>query len=119
MSFLCDHCVWKPTLHALRTAHIPFVTLHGLGRAEARNGEVFALATERREVLMTRDSDFIELALSPRRNHAGVIFLEIRLETMDAVHATLIEALGTVSREQLHGALLIVSPTTYRLHQPI
>ena len=45
MSFLCDHCVWKSTLGSLRDAGIAFVTLRDLGRTEARNGEVLALAS--------------------------------------------------------------------------
>ena len=117
MNFLCDHCVWKPTIRTLRDAGLALATLQELGRAEARNGEVLALARDRQAVLITRDRDFVDLA-SSRSPHAGIIFLNITPDTMDAVHATLRQALGAVPLDRLRNALLIVGPATYRLHRP-
>ena len=115
MILLLDHCVWRPTADYLRHAGFHCVTLRELGRASARNGEVLALATRRRNVLLTRDVDFLAYANS---RHTGIIYLRITPTTMDAVHHTLLLALRQFRPAQLRGNLLIVDAITYRLHRP-
>ena len=118
MTLLLDHCVWRPTLTCVREAGYRCVTLRELGRAEARNGVVLALAAARHNILLTRDADFTDLQTYPLGRHGGIIFLRITPPTMDAVHRTLLTALRHISTAHLRGGLLIVEPTTYRLRRP-
>ena len=117
-TFLLDHCVWRPTARALRQAGIQSLTLRALDRAEARNGEVLALAIERRIPLLTRDADFTDLTRYPLGHHWGIIYLRITPPTAGAVHRTLLLALRAIPSAHLRGSLLIVEPDDYRLRRP-
>ena len=117
MTFLLDHCIWKETEGSLRKAGYRCLTLKKLGKAEAANGEVIALAKQHKAILITRDRDFSDLALYPPGSHEGIILLRITPKTIDEVHNTLINTLRALSFEQLHGNLLIITSTTYRLHK--
>ncbi len=118
MRLLLDHCVWKPTLQALTRAGFSCLTLRELGRAEARNSEVIALAHELDCVLITRDRDFTDLAHYPLGTHRGIVWLEITPASMSEVHQALCQALRRFPETDLTGSLLIVTPTTYRLRRP-
>ena len=118
MLLLLDHCVWKATTRALRTAGFMCLTLKEAGRAEARNSEVLALAQQREAVLVTRDSDFTDRSHYPLGTHLGIVWLDITPASMPEVHRTLCQTLSTVPIERLRGALVTVTPTTYTLHRP-
>lgn len=117
MPFLLDHCVWKQTRQALRDAGFSCLTLRELGRSEVRNSEALALATERAAIFITRDSDFIDLTRYPLGSHAGIVWLDITPASMAQVHRVLCEALRSVQPNELTGALLTVTQTTYRLRR--
>ena len=104
---------------ALRDVGFHCVTLRDLGRAEARNGQVLALAAKRRNVLLTRDADFTDLACYPLGHHHGIIYLRITPHTMADVHRMLIVALRKIPPTTLRGALLIVKADAYRLRRPL
>lgn len=117
MTFLIDHCVWKETENILRQAGFSCVSLREIGKSEASNGEIIRLAKEKKAILLTRDSDFANPSLYPLGSHEGIILLRISPKTMEQVHDILINILRTLSFEQLHGNLLIITSTTYRLHK--
>lgn len=50
MAFLLDHCVWKPTAHALKQAGVPILILKDLASPETKNGDLLRLATQRQAV---------------------------------------------------------------------
>jgi len=115
MILLLDHCVWRQTHQALTTAGFTCLTLQELGRVEAKNSEVLAVAKDRGAILITRDRDFTDLAHYPIGSHAGIIWLDITPSAMSEVHRVLCEALRTHTADQLRGALLVVGRATYRL----
>src|SRR3989338_7770404 len=117
MTFLLDHCIWKETEDILRKADYRCLTLQKLDKVEATNVEVIILARQHKAILITRDRDFSDLTIYPPGSHEGIIFLRISPKTMDAVHNILINALHTLSFEQLHKNLLIITSATYRLHK--
>jgi len=119
MRLLLDHCVWRQTLRTLTHAGYSCVTLQDLGRAEARNSEVLSLASAQGLLLVTRDRDFTDLAHYPLGTHAGIIWLDITPATMTDVHTVLAQSLRTLTADQLHGGLLIVSQATSRLRRPV
>ena len=118
MPFLLDHCVWRQTFRALSEAGFSSVTLRELGRTEAKNSEVLALAKERGAIFVTRDRDFTDMSRYPLGTHAGIVWLDITPTTLTQVHQVLCQALKVLAPEQLNGALLTVTHTTYRLRRP-
>lgn len=118
MTFLLDHCVWKPTAHALREAGLSVLILKELASPETKNGDLLRLATQRQAVLITRDADFTNLAVYPLGTHTGIVWLDITPETMTEVHRVLCQALRSVTEEQLRGSLLSVDTVTFRLRRP-
>ena len=118
MTFLLDHCVWKPTAQALKRAGFSLLTLKEIASPETKNGELLKLATQRQSVLITRDGDFTNLAVYPLGSHSGIVWLDITPETMPHVHLVLCQALRSLTPEQLFGSLLIVDPQTFRLRRP-
>ena len=86
MTFLLDHCTWKETENILKDEGFSCTTLRELGKNEAANGEVIALANSRKAILVTRDRDFANLTLYPLGNHQGVIFLQITPQSIEKVH---------------------------------
>jgi predicted nuclease of predicted toxin-antitoxin system len=118
MTFLLDHCVWRETEDTLRRAGFSCIALRELGKTEAANGELIALAKERKAILLTRDRDFSNLSIYPPGSHEGIILLRITPENMDEVHKVLLKALQTVPFTQIHKNLLIITSTNYRIHKP-
>ena len=118
MTLLLDHCVWKPTAQALKQAGVPILILKEVASPETKNGDLLRLATQQQAVLITRDADFTNLAVYPLGTHAGIVWLDITPASMPQVHQILIEALRTLTVDQLRGALLIVDELTYRLRRP-
>ena len=115
--FVLDHCIWKETENALCRAGFNCITLRQLGKTEASNGEIIALAKDKKAILITRDRDFANPTLYPPGSHAGIIVLRITPKTMDAVHDNLIKTLQSLTLEQLSKNLLIITSTSYRLHK--
>jgi len=117
-TFFLDHCVWRETAVTLRRAGFSCILAKDLGRAEARNGDLLALATQRNIPLVTRDSDFTDLSRYPLGRHAGIVYLRILPETSMRVHHTLLTALREIDPAHLQGSLLTIEPDAYRLRRP-
>ena len=119
MTFLLDHCVWNETQIVLEKAGFACLTLRQIGDIEASNGALLALARQCKAILVTRDRGFGRLAIYPPGRHYGIILLCIRPETIDAVHAVMLKALATLSFEQCHKNVLIITSASYRIHKAI
>src|SRR3989338_49314 len=117
MTFLLDHCTWKETENILKDEGFSCTTLRELGKNEAANGEVIALANSRKAILVTRDRDFANLTLYPMGNHQGIIFLQITPQSIEKVHKVLLETLRTIPAEHIKGNLLVIPSTTSGLHK--
>ena len=117
MTIVLDHCVprrYQRLLSGwgypaeLSSAHIP---------PDAPDTDVIALAQRLEAVLLTVDLDFANILDYPPANYGGIIVLRYQIADESELDSTLKTALADLYRDDLLGALVIVSPGRYRIRR--
>ena len=114
---LLDQCVPRRYLRLLHdwgyaanliTDHIP---------ANSPDPDLLMLAGELDAVLLTIDLDFSNILDYPPATYGGILVMRYQIEDEAEVDETLKTALVDLYREELRGALVIVSPHRYRIRR--
>lgn len=92
----------------LSSAHIP---------SDASDADVIALARKLDAALLTVDLDFANILDYPPADYGGIIVLRYQIEDEAKLDATLKTALADLYRDELRGALIIISPGRYRVRR--
>ncbi len=115
MRVLADHCVYGRTVRLLRAHGYEVVTLHELGRADASDAEVLALAQSLEAVLITNDKGFGNVLIYPPACHGGIIVLRMKAANQERVHRNLLDFLRLRSRDVLRKTLVVVDARACRV----
>ena len=117
MTLVLDDCVprrYQRLLAAwdyeveLSSAHIP---------PDAPDTDVIALAQKLDAALLTVDLDFANILDYPPSDYGGIIVMRYQTEDEAKLDTTLRTALADLYRDDLRGALVIVSPDRYRVRR--
>jgi predicted nuclease of predicted toxin-antitoxin system len=84
-------------------------------KPDAPDAAVIALAQSLDAVLMTVDMDFSNIVNYPPQNYGGIIVIRTGGGDDILLHSTLQRALSDLYRENLRGALVVVTATHYRV----
>jgi predicted nuclease of predicted toxin-antitoxin system len=112
-----DQCVPRKYLRLLTDWGYDAVLMQDHIAAESSDQKVLALAQLLDAVLLTVDLDFANILDYPPQNYAGIVVM--RDEHVDAIVDSLEQALVDLHRDNLRGALVIISPGRYRVRRGV
>ena len=75
MNILCDQCVNRDVVFALRKAGFNIVHTSEIGLSRASDEVVFRYAQRTRRILLTFDHDFGNITQFPIRNSQGIVLI--------------------------------------------
>ena len=91
-----------------------------MGQRGAPDRRVFALAQERRAVLVSRDTDFGNVLQFPLGSHQGIIVVRFPSATRSrAVVDAVVQILTTIEETEYPGTLIIVEPGRARIRRSV
>ncbi len=113
MKVLLDGCVWGGARDVLVAAGHEVECVADWPR-DPGDAEILAHAHRDRQVVITLDKDFGEIAIVRRQPHSGIV----RLVTLRAEQQGLaaVEALARYGQELSRGAIVTVEPGRVRIH---
>lgn len=89
-----------------------------MGQRGAADAHVFALAQERKAVLVSRDTDFCNVLQFPLGSHCGVVVVRFPSETRSRfVVDAVAQALASIEETEFAGALTIIEPGRTRIRR--
>jgi predicted nuclease of predicted toxin-antitoxin system len=86
--------------------------------ADSADADVLQLAQKLDAVLLTFDLDFSNILDYPPQDYPGTIVLRYEARDETALTVTLRQALSDLYRDDLRGALVIITPYRYRIRRP-
>ena len=115
MRVLLDACVWGGAASMLRSAGHD-VDWVGDWSADPGDERILAMASERKQVLVTLDKDFGELAVVRRRPHRGIVRLvNLSARSQGRACAAVLRRYG---EELDQGAIVTAEPQRIRVRPP-
>ncbi len=91
-----------------------------LGYRGAPDLRVFALAQERKGVLVSRDTDFCNVLQFPLGSHCGIAVVRFPTETrIRVVVDAVAQALAEIESAEFAGALFIIEPGRTRIRRAV
>ena len=85
--------------------------------ADADDPDLLQLAQKLDAVLLTVDLDFSNILEYPPEEYAGLVVMRYEAKDENALTATLQQALTDLYRDDLRGALVIITPKRYRIRR--
>ena len=79
------------------------------------NGAVLRLAHKERRILITRDSDFTNIALYPPHRHSGIIHLSIHPPWLEKIAPALTRLLKSAAESDLACKVVVLEEGGYRI----
>ena len=119
LSFLADENISPETAAHLETLGYPCHSLRRDGPWQLSDREIVSLAKRQRYIILTHDLDFGEIYYFAETGQVGILVLRLRQQTVEVVNHVLQRFLqsGALNEERLQQSLVILSETTYRVHQ--
>jgi predicted nuclease of predicted toxin-antitoxin system len=117
-SFLVDEDLPRSLARALSIAGMEAIHVIDAGLRGRSDADVLAGASRSRRALVTADLDFSNLLEYPLGSHAGIVVVRFPNETaVDSLNTAVVDALQTLTDEELPGSLVIVEPGRVRLRR--
>jgi len=116
MKIFADQDVYALTVRLLVSRGHDVVTAAQAGLARASDEAILRHAHEQGRVLLTRDRDFGSLVFI-KRMPAGVLYLRIAPQTLDAVHRQLLHVLATYDGDVLRVSFTVVEAAMHRIRR--
>ncbi len=117
MSILLDHCVPRRYLRLLNEWGYEASLLTDHTAADAPDDEVIRLARQLDAALLTVDMDFANVLVYPPQKYGGIIVMRYPIGEEEALDDTLRQMLAHLYRDELRGALIVVTPHRYRIRR--
>ena len=117
MSILLDHYVPRRYLRLLNEWGYEASLLIDHTDADAPDDEVIQLARQLDAALLTVDMDLANVLAYPPQEYGGIIVMRYPIEDEEVLDDTLHQMLATLYRDELRGALIIVTPHRYRIRR--
>lgn len=114
---LLDNCVPRRYLRLLKQWNYVAELSSAHIAPDAPDTDVIALAQELDAVLLTIDLDFSNILNYPPADYGGIMVMRYRIVDEAEVDKTLETALSDLYRDDLRGALVIISPGRYRIRR--
>ena len=119
MQFLCDENVYFKTVKFLKQLNNKAITVQEKGLRSTSDLEILSQAIKGRRILLTRDTDFFNLALFSKIPHYGVVVLRITPQTEDEVHEVLEIFLKKYKSKEIKDRLVIINTEGYKIEKRI
>lgn len=117
MKFLLGACVPRRYLRLLRewgySAELATAELS----PDAPDLAVLALAQQQDAILLTVDLDFADIRAYPPADYQGILVMRYTATDEAQMDTSLQTVLRDLTREELRGVLVIVTPTHYRVQR--
>jgi len=117
MNILLDHCVPRRYLHLLQDWGHDAILMVSYLNSDAPDPDVIELASKLDAVLLTIDLDFANILDYPPASYTGILVLRYKAIEEAELDTSLKTVLTDLSREDLRGALVIVTTTRYRIRR--
>ena len=116
MKLLLDQDVYALTVRLLRDLGHDVLTAAEIGRSQATDLELLAIAREQGRVFVTRDRDFGGLVFVQDLG-AGILYLRVLPSTLETMHRELERVLSSYPEDQLKSAFVVVEPGRHRFRR--
>ncbi len=118
-SFLADENISPESAVYLEALGYPCRSLCREGPRRLSDREIVALAKREGRIILTHDLDFGQIYYFAEEGQIGTLVLRLRHQTVEVVNDVLQRFLrsNALTEQQLRRSLVILSETTYRVHQ--
>lgn len=116
---LLDNCVPRRYLRLLSGWGYESTLMTDYIAADSADAEVISLAVRLDAILLTVDLDFANILDYPPADYGGIVVLRYHIHNETELDDTLRTALDDLYRDDLRGALIIVSPGRYRVRRQV
>ena len=117
MPVLLDHCVPRKFLTLIASWGYEASLLSEHSKPDIPDGEVVAIAQQLDAVFLTVDMDFSNILTYPPQDYAGIVVIRYQARNEAQVIDALRQALEDLYRDDLRGALVVISEDHYRVRR--
>ena len=116
MRILADQDIYAVTVRLLASRGHDVLTAAQANLARAGDEALLLHAHEQGRILLTRDRDFGSLVFV-KRMAAGVLYLRVAPQTLDAVHRQLLHVLASYEEEMLRTSFTVIEAAMHRVRR--
>ena len=117
--FLVDEDLPRSLARLLRTEGLDAEDVRDIGLRGKTDSEGVRYGVAQHRVLLTADPGFANLLTVPLGSHHGILVARLPNEVpIMKLNAVILEAIRTLSDDELRGSLVIVEPGRIRLRRP-